>query len=336
LTSVRGCGASADLLGEQILALFHGASGGLLSGEELSGRLGVSRTAIWKQVRNLRLRGFEIEAVAGKGYRLLASPDQLSPGTIAAGLSTSCVGRRVVVFSEVGSTNTEAFRLAEEGAAEGTVVLAESQSRGKGRLGRTWESPPSVNIYCSVILRPPILPIATPQLTFVSSLAVCRAIESIPGLVPRIKWPNDILLGGRKVAGLLNELSAETERVNFLVLGMGVNVNMEPEQFPADLRYPATSLSQEAGRPIPRLPLLRALLEGLDDLYGQYLAGGFTAIRGEWERRSAVHGQRVLITSSGEEMAGVAVGIDEDGALLVRREDGSICRVLAGDVSLVQ
>jgi BirA family biotin operon repressor/biotin-[acetyl-CoA-carboxylase] ligase len=332
LTSGRG-ESRADLLGEQILSLFHGTGGAILSGEELSERLGVSRTAVWKQIGTLRRKGFEVEAVAGKGYRLISSPDRLAPGAIAAGISTVRVGRQVVVFDEVGSTNTEAFRLAEGGAVEGTVVLAEAQTRGKGRMGRTWESPSGVNIYCSVILRPAILPLATPQLTFVSSLAVCRAIESVCGLVPRIKWPNDILLNGRKVAGLLNELSAETERVNFLVLGIGLNVNMEPEQFPSDLRYPATSLAMESGGPLSRLPLIRALLTELDRLYGRYLDDGFAPLREEWERRSAFQGQRVKVSSPGDDLVGVAAGIDGDGALLVRRDDGEVSRVLAGDVT---
>jgi BirA family biotin operon repressor/biotin-[acetyl-CoA-carboxylase] ligase len=239
----------------------------------------------------------------------------------------------VVVFDAVGSTNTEAFRMAEDGAAEGTVVLAEAQTRGKGRMGRTWESPSGVNIYCSVILRPAILPLATPQLTFVSSLAVCRAIESVCGLVPRIKWPNDILLNGRKVAGLLNELSAETERVNFLVLGIGLNVNMEREQFPSDLRYPATSLAMESGSPVQRLLLVRSLLSELDMLYGRYLEDGFAPLREEWQRRSAFQGQRVRVSSPGDDLAGIAEGIDDDGALLVRRDDGVVSRVLAGDVT---
>jgi BirA family biotin operon repressor/biotin-[acetyl-CoA-carboxylase] ligase len=332
LTAGRGASADVHLLGEQILSLFHRSGGDLLSGEALSEGLGVSRTAIWKQIRGLRLRGFEIEAVPGRGYRFLSAPDQLSPGSIAAGLQTTVVGREIIAFPEVGSTNTEAFRLAESGALEGTVVLAELQNRGKGRLGRKWESPGGVNIYCSVILRPAILPVATPQLTFVSSLAVCRAIETVPGLSPLIKWPNDILLGGRKVAGLLNELSAETDRVNFLVLGIGLNVNMAERQFPPDLRHPATSLAIEAGHHISRLDILRALLTELDGLYARYLQEGFSPLKSEWEKRSSLCGRRVRVSSLGDDSEGVAVGIDDDGALLVRNDNGGVNRVLAGDV----
>lgn len=332
MTAGRVTSVDVHLLGEQLLNLFHRSGGKLLSGEALSEALGVSRTAIWKQIRGLRQRGFEIESVPGRGYRFLSAPDYLSPGSIAAGLQTTVVGREIFAFPEVGSTNTEAFRLAESGAPEGTVILAEHQSRGKGRLGRTWESPAGVNIYCSVILRPPILPVATPQLTFVSSLAVCRAIESVQGLAPLIKWPNDILLGGRKVAGLLNELSAETDRVNFLVLGIGLNVNMTVEQFPHDLRHPATSLAIEAGRHVERLAVMRALLAELDELYARYLREGFASLRGEWEKRSSLCGRRVRVSSLGDDMEGVAVGIDDDGALLVRNDNGSVNRVLAGDV----
>src|SRR6185369_17974712 len=145
-------------------------------------------------------------------------------------------------LGETGSTNADAFRLAEEGAAEGTVVLADTQSGGKGRLGRIWSSPPGVNLYCSVILRPSVKPYEAPQLTFLSAVAVARAIEQATGLKPEIKWPNDVLIGGRKVAGLLNEMSAETDRINFVILGLGVNLNMTTAQFPHDLRHPATSL----------------------------------------------------------------------------------------------
>jgi len=233
-----------------ILQLFR-ESGGFVSGEVISRELHVSRTAIWKQINSLRKAGYVIEAVPSRGYHLLSAPDLLSAGEIAAHLKAELIGRRLVCQAETASTNVDAFRLAEQGAEEGTVILSDAQSVGKGRLGRVWSSPAGVNLYCSVILRPGIKPYEAPQLTFLSAVAVARAIELVAPLRPEIKWPNDVLIDGKKVAGLLNEMSAETDGINFVVLGIGVNLNMTAEQFPADLRHPATSLLLETGRPLP-------------------------------------------------------------------------------------
>ena len=323
-------------LGRRILRLFREKQGGIVSGEELSCVLHVSRTAVWKQIKTLKELGFTITAVPSRGYRLLESPDLLIPAEIAAGLGTERIGAsRLLCFRETDSTNEVAFRLAEEGAEEGTVVLAEAQRRGKGRLGRHWESPPGVNLYCSVILRPPILPHRASQLTFLSAVAVARAVAATTPLVPAIKWPNDVLVGGRKVAGLLNEMSAETEKVNFIVLGIGININMERSQFPPDLRHPASSLAIEAGGPVSRVAVTRALLAALDVLYDSYLSAGYGPVRNEWLARSAMAGRRVRVSFQESEVSGEVEGIDDDGALLMRCDDGRSERVLAGDVTLL-
>ena len=322
-------------LDRNILDIFRGNEGRLVSGEELSGALQVSRTAIWKHIKSLRELGYRIEAMPSRGYRLLAAPDLLIPTEISAGLQISRIGRRLVCYRETGSTNDDAFKLAEEGVEEGTVVLAEAQSHGKGRLGRRWESPAGLNLYCSVILRPPILPVRAAQLTFLSVVATARAIEAVTSLRPSIKWPNDLLLNGKKVAGLLNEMSAETEKVNFIVLGIGVNINMGLEQFPDDLRHPATSLLLEAGRPVRRLDLARALLEALDALYDSYLLNGYGPVREEWLARCSFLGRRIRVNFQDNELQGTAEGIDEEGALLVRTPDGGLERVLAGDVTIL-
>ncbi len=208
----RNGGPGGQNLDQRILAIFREEPGGIVSGGRLSSELQVSRTAVWKHVTALRELGYLIEAVPSRGYRLLAAPDLLIPGEICAGLHVARIGRKVVCYRETGSTNDAAFKLAEEGAEEGTVVIAETQSRGKGRLGRHWQSPAGMNLYCSVILRPPIPPVMAAQLTFLSAVAAARAIEAVTRLRPSIKWPNDLLLNGAKVAGLLNEMSAETER----------------------------------------------------------------------------------------------------------------------------
>ncbi|HEX8960517.1 MAG TPA: biotin--[acetyl-CoA-carboxylase] ligase [Geobacteraceae bacterium] len=322
-------------LDQQILALFRAKPGGVVSGEELSSLLNVSRTAVWKHIKALKDLGYRIEAVPSQGYRLVASPDLLIPEEITAGLATGRIGLRVISFRETDSTNEIAFRLAEDGAEEGTVVVAEAQRRGKGRLGRRWESPFGVNLYCSIILRPPILPMRAPQLTFLSAVAVARAVEAVTPLKPSIKWPNDLLINGRKVAGLLNEMSAETEKVNFIILGIGVNINMRRDQFPADLRHPATSLFLESGGEVSRLAFTHALLEALDALYGTYLLHGYEPVRKEWLALSNVLGKKVRVSFQESETVGVAEGIDEEGALLVQLADGRVERVLAGDVTII-
>lgn len=333
--AVQSREAGAKSLDERILDLFRAKHGGIVSGEELSTALQVSRTAVWKHIKTLKETGYSIEAVQSQGYRLVAVPDLLIPAEIAAGLSSARIGRKLISFTETDSTNEVAFRLAEEGGEEGTVVVAEGQRRGKGRLGRRWESPPGVNLYCSVILRPPILPVQAPQLTFLSAVAVAQAIAATTPLHPHIKWPNDLLVNGRKTAGLLNEMSAETEKVNFVILGIGVNINMRSDQFPAELRHPATSLLIEGGKPVNRLDFTRALLEALDSLYDTYLRHGYGPVRNEWLSRCTFIGRQVRVTFQEREITGTAQGVDEDGALLVRLPEGKTERVLAGDVTIL-
>lgn len=320
---------------QRILEIVRATPGGIVSGEELSSRLKVSRTAVWKHIKSLKDLGYRIEAVPSVGYRLVAVPDLLLPAEIAVGLVTERIGRQIISFRETDSTNETAFKLAEEGAPEGTVVLAESQRRGKGRMGRRWESPPGMNLYCSIILRPAILPLQAVQMTFLSAVAVARAVEETTRLVPTIKWPNDVLLSGRKVAGLLNEMGAETEKVNFIILGIGVNINMDAGQFPADLRSPATSLRMETGGAVDRKEFTRALIRALDSLYAAFLAGDYGVVRDEWLARCGMIGRRVHVSYRDSVVAGVATGIDDYGALLLTLDDGCVERVLAGDVTLV-
>lgn len=318
-----------------ILRLFR-EQGGFISGERISRELNCSRTAVWKQINGLRKTGYVIEAVPSQGYRLVSAPDILSAEEIAGHLNTAVMGRRLVFLPETASTNADAFRLAEQGALEGTVVLADTQSGGKGRLGRRWSSPAGVNLYCSIILRPTVMPYEAPQLTFLSAVATARAIELVTGVKPEIKWPNDVLIDGKKIAGLLNEMSAETDGINFVILGIGVNLNMTPDQFPPDLRHPATSLMLESGRPVNRSRFAAALVSELDRLYADFIAHGFGPVREEWQQRCNAHGRELVVSDGGAETArGMFAGIDGDGALLVRRSDGTIDRILCGDVRVL-
>lgn len=317
-----------------ILSILREQAGEPLSGEDISRRLKVSRSAIWKQIKNLRELGYEISAEPSRGYRLLSSPDRLIPPELSAGLNVRRLGREIICLDEAVSTNAVAFRLAEDGAVEGCTVIADCQTSGKGRLGRVWVSPPGVNLYCSVIVRPPLQPMAAPQLTFLSVVAVARTIEQVTGLSPRIKWPNDILLSGKKVAGLLNEMSAETDKVNFVVLGIGVNLNMRADQFPPELRHPATSTLIETGKGVSRVVFARRLLQELDSIYSLFLEEGYAPVRREWLERSRLAGEQVTVTDNGTIQSGVVTGIDEYGALLLKSPSGAIIQILSGDVTI--
>jgi BirA family biotin operon repressor/biotin-[acetyl-CoA-carboxylase] ligase len=315
---------------ERILAFLKESQAPYVSGEELSKKLAISRSAVWKQIKALRELGFTISAEASRGYRLISSPDRLLASSITHLLRSERIGTKILSLPEAVSTNSVAFRMAEDGAEEGSVVIAESQSGGKGRLGRKWESPPGVNLYCSIVLRPPIQPVAAPQLTFLSVIAVARAIEKLTALHTRIKWPNDILIDSKKIAGLLNEMSAETDTVNFVILGIGVNLNMTPDQFPAELRHPATSLFIETGEPVDRTVFTVTLLQELDSLYATFLCQGYEPARREWLQRSRLEGVMVTVTDNTSVKRGRVVGINEYGALLL--DSGE--QILAGDVAI--
>lgn len=315
----------------EILRLLKGMDGGYLSSARLSAQLGISRAAIWKQISVLREQGYVIDALPSKGYRLGAGPDRLFSEEIQAGLRTTIIGTEIVYFTETDSTNHRAALLAAAGAVDGTVIVAEAQSAGKGRLGRRWTSPAGVNLYLSIILRPDIVPRAAPLLTFLSSLATARTIELESGLRPTVKWPNDVLLHGAKVAGLLNEMNAETERVNYVILGIGVNLNMTQEQFPDDLRSPATSLALALQRPVDRVRFCRRLLSEIDTLYRDYPAGQEAILAG-WLDYFDLFGKKVAIEEPSRTIIGVVTGVAVDGALLLALEDGSSERILAGDV----
>ncbi len=318
---------------DRILSLFRSRPQAYFSGQEISEQLSISRTAVWKQVKALRELGFNIEAKHSCGYRLLDSPDVLVAAEIETALRTKVVGCKVITLSEVDSTNTRLKELAgEESVAEGTVLVADRQSAGRGRLGRRWSSPAGVNLYCSILLRPQIPVQQAPQLTFLSAVAVAETLNRICAVPAVVKWPNDVLVNGAKIAGLLNEMDAETERIHFVILGIGINLNMTPEQFPEPLNYPATSACLESGRRIARGLFLRTLLQNLDRHYREFQRRGFAPIRGRWERLCHIMNSRVAVDQNGHVLQGTVVGLDADGALRLQTVDGDIQRILAGDV----
>jgi len=319
---------------ELVLAFLAEAADEFVSGEAISNKLGLTRAAVWKHVESLRAQGYRIDAVPARGYRLTGVPDRLTPLELRPLLNTHDLGRVVHWFEEIGSTNDRAKELAEQGAEHGEVVVAEAQTSGRGRRGRAWASPARKNLYFSVVLRPELPPSRAPELTLVGSLAICDALRQA-GVQAGIKWPNDLLASGRKIAGILTELAAEPDRVEWVVLGAGVNVNARPEDFPAEVRDDATSILLERGQAAPRALFAAACLTALEDWIDRHAEEGFGPVRQAWRERSVTLGREVVVTVDGRELAGVAEDIDETGALLVRTRVG-VERIISGDVQLLR
>lgn len=321
---------------QDVLNALTQSTGQFVSGQELSRRLGVSRAAVCKAVGALCAQGFVIESRTNKGYRMVSPPDRLSADGLRAALGKRAQAHPLEVLDSVSSTNTYLKRLALEGAPDGTVVLAEQQTGGRGRFDRVFHSPPGKGIYLSLLLRPALPANRLMVLTAFTAVAVCRAIEQVCGLRPQIKWTNDLLLGGKKLCGILTELSLESEtaRVQYAVVGVGINVNQEAEDFPPELSAIATSLKSAAGRPVSRELLIAALLAQLDEM----MACGFDKDRTGWldAYRAACMtvGQAVTVERGGHKRLAQALSIDEDAALVVRYEDGSVEAVNSGEVSV--
>ena len=308
-------------------------SEGYVSGQQICEKFHVSRTAVWKVIEQLKEEGYQIEAVRNRGYRLSESPDILSQAEIESRISTEWAGRNVSYFRETDSTNTQAKRLGEEGAPAGTLAVADRQMAGKGRRGRSWDSPPGRDIYMSLLLRPDIRPSDAPMLTLVMAQSVAEAIREKTGINARIKWPNDIVAGGKKLCGILTEMSAEMDYINYIVIGVGINVNQP--SFPEDIADRATSLMLEAGRSFLRGPLIAAVMERFEDNYSRFLGtNDLSGMREAYNELLVNVGEQVRVLEPGHEYNALSIGINDRGELLVRKEDGSREAVFAGEVSV--
>ena len=303
-------------------------SGGYISGEELSRQLNISRAGIWKHIRQLRRMGYDIVAVPHIGYRLVSAPDKLLPFEVCFELGTRFIGRKVFYYEALDSTMDVAFRLAMDGEPEGCVVCADSQLKGRGRMGRRWASPKGSGVYLSVILRPSLHPSDASRLTLLAAVAVCDAVKEVCGFCPSIKWPNDLLVGSRKLAGILTELNAEADRIRFVIIGIGVNVNTPLSFLPKH----STSLRHETGREVARVNFLQELLRQMERWYGILRKDGFYPIAEAWKQRSSTLGRRVRIVDVSGVVEGVAVNLDECGGLLVRSDSGVLVKKMSGDV----
>lgn len=305
---------------------------GFISGEKLSEEFGLSRTAIWKHVNALREDGYEIESVTRRGYRLISSPDIINYDEVKGELTASLIGKKLIHFQSVGSTNDKAKELAVK-AEEGTVIVAEEQTSGKGRLGRSWSSPGRKGIYASIILKPDMEPFNAAKLTLLGAAAVALALEDC-GIESQIKWPNDIIINGKKAAGILTEMSSELGIVNYIILGIGINVNQSVEELPPELVDRATSLMIAAGKAIQRKHLLAQVLNRLDELYAQFKEkGDIDQALDICRERSAVIGKDIIVVQGRKQRPGHAVSINHDGELMVRFDEG-LEQVISGEVSI--
>ncbi|KJB87013.1 biotin [Paenibacillus sp. E194] len=319
-------------MSDQLLAWFNEHPGEFISGEEISRRLDISRTAVWKQINRLRSKGYEFEAVPKLGYRLVQMPTQLDELSLLAKLKTSKLGQQLRIIARTESTQNEAAVWALEGAADGAVIIAEEQTGGRGRQGKSFHSPAGKGIWMSLILRPQIPLQFTPQLTLLSAVALCRAMRRMTEVDLGIKWPNDILYEDKKVCGILTESSAEDERLVHVIAGVGISVNLEEHDYPEELRSKVTSLKIASGKEIDRASLLAECLFELEQLYKLYVEQGFAPIRTLWEAQSVTIGRSLSVTTPNGIVSGVAQGLDDSGALIVLGEDGCYRKIFSGDV----
>ena len=324
-------------LDTQILNALRAVGDDGVAGTELSQKLGISRAAVWARIEDLRSLGYEIEASPHLGYRLLSVPDVLSCRSIcsqALPQKPKLLAATSASSRETTSTNAVIERLARDGVKEGVVVFAESQTKGRGRLGRKWLSPARKGLWFSVLLRPAMRPATVTQLTIAACTALFRSIQGQTGLLPEIKWPNDILIRGKKVAGILTELYAELDKVKYVILGMGIDVNLAAGEFPEDLRKLATSLRIETGQRQNRAQLAVRILRELDHDYDRICAGQFEAVADEWEEHCSTLGRNVTVHIGDREIRGSAESLDSEGALLLRTQHGRLERIIGGDVSV--
>ncbi len=299
----------------EILAMLRGTDG-YVSGQELCNKFGVSRTAVWKVINQLKEAGYEIEAVSNKGYHLVSAPDVMNETEIKSILNTDWAGQELLYFESIDSTNTKAKELAEQGYPSGTLVVADQQIAGRGRRGRSWESPSGCGIFMTLLLKPEINPNHASMLTLVAALAAARAVSEVTGARAGIKWPNDIVMNGKKICGILTEMSAQFDYINHIVIGIGINVHME--QFPEELKETASSLLLECGRRFHRADIIEKILKYFEQYYAVFLeTEDLSGLMKEYNARLVNMQKIVRVLDPKEPYEGKAMGITQKGELIV-------------------
>ncbi|MCT8138922.1 biotin--[acetyl-CoA-carboxylase] ligase [Anaerobacillus sp. CMMVII] len=314
----------------KLLQMLIDHQGDFVSGEAISQFLGCSRTAVWKHIEELRKAGYKLEAAPRKGYRIIHQPNLVTENEIKAGLSTTYIGKTVVYEKSVPSTQGIAHRLASEGAKEGTLVVADEQVSGKGRLGRPWLSQIGTGIWMSLILKPKIPPQRAPQLTLLAAVAVIRGIHEYTNIQCDIKWPNDILLNGKKLVGILTEMQADPDQIHSVIIGIGINVNQN--NFPEEISDIATSLKIEKGEEINRAGLLQSIMVQFEQLYELFLKDGFSQVKLMWEAYATTIGRRITARTISGSLEGYASGITDEGVLLLEDDFGKVHKIYSADI----
>lgn len=317
-----------------VLKILLDNEGQFFSGEKLSEIFAVSRTSIWKHIEELKKEGYAIEAVRKQGYRIIDKPDKLQVSTILPHLSSKWLGQNLHVYEQVESTQIKAHQLATEGAPHGTMVVADQQMGGKGRLGRPWHSPSGTGIWLSFIIRPDTPIRKAAQLTLLTAVAILRSLQKRTDVQIDIKWPNDLLVNKHKIVGILTELSAEADRVNYMILGIGINVNQEKQDFPEELIDVATSLFIESEQKWDRNQLLIDLIAEWESLYEHYVTNGFHSIKILWETYSCSLGKKIVANTMDGQYTGIATGITDEGVLLLKDDAGNIHKIYSADISV--
>lgn len=308
-------------------------SDGYVSGQQLCERFHVSRTAVWKVIQQLKEEGYEVEAVKNRGYRIMTTPDVITAEEISSRLHTNWMAENCIYLESVDSTNNYAKRIAEDGTPSGTLVVADEQTGGKGRRGRAWCTPKGSAIAMTIVLRPDIRPELASMVTLVMGLSVAKAIGSLYPVSVGIKWPNDVVVNGKKICGILTEMSAEMTGIHYLVIGTGINTNVE--EFPEEIQSVATSLIKELGEKVNRAELIAACLKYFEEYYEKYIAAGNLApLKEDYEALLLNRNNKVRVLEPNHEYTGLSLGINEDGELLVEKEDGTVTAVYAGEVSV--
>lgn len=310
------------------------ADGEAVSGQQLADEFGISRTSVWKHIKDLEENGYKIVSVKKKGYSLAAMPDTLEPIVIQSMLKTKKIGRTIEYIKSCPSTQILAHQLAQEDTPDGTVILTEEQTAGRGRMSRKWDSAFGKGIWMSIVLRPDVSPQRAPQFTLVAAVAVVRAIEEVTGLKPSIKWPNDILLNGKKCTGILTELQSDADGIKALIIGIGLNVNQVSEDFNEEVQNIATSLKMESGNGVSRQDLVRSLLFHIEQYTNLYIEEGFGMLKLMWESYSTTIGRPVLARMPSGNLEGVAEGITDDGVLQLRTPDGKLHGIYSADIEM--
>lgn len=317
---------------KKILNILRNSKDEYISGEKLSEELGITRAGIWKHIKNLKESGYVIESISNRGYKLISTPDIIDGNEILPLLTTKYMGRNFIHYDEVDSTNVKCRKECNNNPIEGTVIVAEEQTNGKGRLGRGWISPKGTGIWMSIVLTPKISPIVAPRSTLIGAAAVYTALKDM-GIPVGVKWPNDIVINGKKICGILTEMNAEIERINYVIMGIGINVNMD--SFPEELKEKATSLKIELGNEIDRKKLVAAILNNLENYYDDFKnTGDISRVMKVCREGSLLIGKEVRIINGSNEAICTVLDIDDEGELIVRYKDGTVSRVISGEVSV--